>query len=296
MTALTFKISVGIPACNEEKTIGQLLKTLVDQEMDNIRLEEIIVETSGSTDETEMKAREIMRSDSRIKILSKEERKGKSAALNTILQNSKEEVVALIDGDVFLGDNCVSTLIKPFLNDCKVGVASGTVMSKMEGKQLFGFLSHFIREQHHELCTHLIERDMTPKVDGTFYAVRKSAVDGFPTYVVSDDEYASWRAQSKGYKVVYVPEAVVYAEDPASFSDFIEWQKRIITGQMYMRKHFNYVVPTTRASILLPIFLKLTRKHWRGFHNISTMLLLEFVSLVFSLRMFFQHKVPYIYG
>ncbi len=293
---MTFKISVGIPACNEENTIGQLLKALVDQETDDILLEEIIVETSGSTDETEMKAREIMHSDSRIKVLSKEERKGKSASLNTILQNSTEEVVVLIDGDVFLEDNCVSTLIKPFLNDRKVGVASGTVMSKMEEKQLFGFLSHFIREQHQELCTHLVKRDMTPKVDGTFYAVRKSAVDGFPTYVVSDDEYASWRAQSKGYKVVCVPEAVVYTEDPASFSDFIEWQKRIIAGQMYMKKHFNYVVPTTRASILLPVFLKLTRKHWRSFHNISTMLLLEFVSLVFSLRMFFQHKVPYIYG
>ncbi len=264
--------------------------------MDNLLIEEIIVETSGSTDETEMKAREIMRSDSRIKILSKKERKGKSAALDTILQNSKEEVVVLIDGDVFLGDNCVSTLIKPFLNDRKVGVASGTVISKMEEKQLFGFLSHFIREQHRELCTHLTEMNMTPKVDGTFYAVRRSAVDGFPTYVVSDDEYASWRAQSKGFKVVYVPEAVVYAEDPASFSDFIEWQKRIIIGQLYMRKHFNYVVPTTRASILLPIFLKLTRKHWRGFHNISTMLLLEFVSLIFSFRMFFQHEIPYIYG
>jgi biofilm PGA synthesis N-glycosyltransferase PgaC len=290
------KISAGIPAYNEEKTIGQLLKTLLNQPMGDVVLEEVIVETGGSTDSTDTKAREMIQSDSRIKVMSKGGRRGKSAALDTILRHAKEEVVVFIDGDVFLGDNCVSALIRPLLNDVKVGVASGTVISKMEENHFFGFLSHFIREQHRELCTHLTRRNMAPKVDGTFYAVRKSVVESFPTYAVSDDEYASWRAQSKGYKVIYVPDAVVYTEDPASFKGFIEWQKRIIAGQMYMKKHFNYVVPTTKASVLLPIFLKLTRKHWRRFHHVLTLLLLEFISFILSFRMFFQHKVPYIYG
>ncbi len=290
------KISAGIPAYNEEKTIGRLLKTLLNQPMDDVVLEEVIVETSGSTDSTDTKVREMIRSDSRVKIISGRGRRGKSATLDTILRHAEEEVVVFIDGDVFLGDNCVSALLKPLLSDNKVGVASGTVLSKMEENSFFGFFSHFIREQHCELCTHLTKRNMTPKVDGTFYAVRKSVVEGFPTHVVSDDEYASWRAQSKGYKVVYVPDAVVYTEDPSSFKGFIEWQKRIIAGQMYMKKHFKYVVPTTKASVLLPIFLKLTRKHWRRFHHILALLLLEFVSLILSFRMIFQHKVPYIYG
>ncbi len=290
------KISAGIPAYNEEKTIGQLLKTLLNQPMDDVVLEEVIVETSGSTDSTDTKVREMIQSDSRVKIISERRRRGKSATLDTILRHAEEEVVVFIDGDVFLGDNCVSALLKPLLCDNKVGVASGTVLSKMEENSFFGFLSHFIREQHCELCTHLTKRNMTPKVDGTFYAVRKSVVEGFPTRVVSDDEYASWRAQSQGYKVVYVPDAVVYTEDPSSFKGFIEWQKRIIAGQMYMKKHFRYVVPTTEASVLLPIFLKLTRKHWKRFHHILALLLLEFVSLILSFRMIFQHKVPYIYG
>ena len=293
---MAVKISAGIPAHDEEKTIGQLLKALLNQPLGDIVLEEVIVETSGSTDGTDTKVREMIRSDSRIKIISKRGRRGKSAALDTILQHAKEEVVVFIDGDVFLGKNCVSTLVRPLLSDRKVGVASGTVVSKMEENLFFGFLSHFIREQHRELCTHLAKRNMAPKVDGTFYAVRRSVVEGFPSYAVSDDEYASWRAQSKGYKVVYVPDAVVYTEDPASFKDFIEWQKRIIAGQMYMKKHFNYVVPTTKASVLLPIFLKLTRKHWRKLHQVSTLLLLESVSFILSFRMLLQHKVPYIYG
>jgi len=290
------KISAGIPAYNEEKTIGQLLKTLLNQPMDDVVLEEVIVETSGSTDSTDTEVREMIRLDSRVKIISERRRRGKSATLDTILRHAEEEVVVFIDGDVFLGDNCVSALLKPLLSDNKVGVASGTVLSNMEENSFFGFLSHFIREQHCELCTHLTKRNMTPKVDGTFYAVRKSVVEGFPTHVVSDDEYASWRAQSKGYKVVYVPDAVVYTEDPSSFKGFIEWQKRIIAGQMYMKKHFRYVVPTTKASVLLPIFLKLTRKHWKRFHHILALLLLEFISLILSFRMIFQHKVPYIYG
>ena len=296
MKVMTVKISVGIPALNEEKTIGQLLKTLLNQSLEDAVLGEVIVETSGSTDATEKKVKEIIASDSRIKIISERGRRGKSATLDTILKHAREEVIVFIDGDAFLGDNCVSALIKPLIDDRKVGVASGTVLSKMEENHFFGFLSHFIREQHRELCTYLTKRNMAPKVDGTFYAVRKSVVGGFPTRVVSDDEYASWRAQSKGYRVVYVPDAVVYAEDPASFKGFIKWQKRIIAGQMYMKKHFNYLVPTTKASVLLPIFLKLSRKHWRRLHHVLTLLLLEAVSSILSFRMLLQHKVPYIYG
>ena len=290
------RVSVGVPAYNEEKTIRQLLEAILSQPFTDATLEEVVVDTSGSTDASDIKVIEMIQVDSRIKLISEKKRIGKSAALNTILQHAVGEVMVFIDGDVVLGESCIPILIKPFLINKEAGVSSGNVMPIIEGNTFFDFMSRFIRELHHELCIFLMRKNIVPKVNGTFYAVRKVVVTSFPFYVVSDDEYASWCAQSKGYKVVYVPDAVVYTKDPISFRDFITWQKRIIAGQIYIKKHFDYIVPTMRPSILLPVSLKLVKKHWRKIPQILTITLLASVPLFLAFKMFFQRKIPYIYG
>jgi cellulose synthase/poly-beta-1,6-N-acetylglucosamine synthase-like glycosyltransferase len=141
-----------------------------------------------------------------------------------------------------------------------------------------------------------MKKNMTPKVDGSFYAIRKNVVGGFPFYVVSDDEYASLCAQNRGFVVVYVPEALVYAKDPNSFKAFIKWQQRITVGQMYIRKFFNYSVPTTKVSILFVISVKLIKKNWRNVLPILTLLSLVGISVIFAFKTFLQHKIPYVYN
>jgi len=293
--ALRVRVSVGVPAYNEEKTIKQLLKAILSQPFTDATLEEVVVDTSGSTDATNIKVIEMLQADSRIKLISEKKRIGKSAALNTILQHAVGEVIVFIDGDVVLGESCIPILIKPFLINKEVGISSGNVMPIIKGNTFFDFMSRFIRELHHELCIFLMRKNIVTKVNGTFYAIRKVVVTSFPFYVVSDDEYASWCAQSKGYSVVYVPDAVVYTKDPVSFRDFITWQNRIIAGQIFIKKHFNYAVPTMKVPILLPVSLKLIKKYWRNFPHIVTLALLACIPLILAFKMFFQHKIPYIY-
>lgn len=292
---MTVKVSVGVPAYNEQETIQQLLKAILNQPFGGAALEEVIVETSGSTDATNVKVVEMLQMDPRIRLISGEKRSGKTAALNTILQYAKGDVVVFIDGDVVLGESCIPTLIRPLLSDGSVGVASGNVMPIIKGNAFFVFASRFIRELHHELCLDLTRRNMVPKVNGTCYAIRRNIVARFPFYVVSDDEYASWHAQNNGYKVVYVSDAVAYTKDPVSFRSFIRWQKRIIAGQLYIKKHFDYSVPTMKASISLPVSLKLIKKYWKNFPHILTLALLAGISLILAFKTFFECKIPYIY-
>ncbi|MFQ6080413.1 MAG: glycosyltransferase [Candidatus Bathyarchaeia archaeon] len=289
------RVSVGIPAYNEEKTIAQLLNAILNQPMKEILLKEIIVDVSGSTDSTEAKVIEIAQVDSRVKLISKKERSGKASALNAILQRATGDVVLFIDGDVILGKDSISILIRPLLHDKKIGISSGNVMP-IEGEGgIFTFASHFVRELHHELCCYLISRGLVPKVDGTFYAIRKKILKRFPLYVISDDEYASWRAQSKGYKIVYTPEAVVYTEDPSSLQDIIEWQRRIMVGQLYIKKHFGYSVPTMKASVILPSFIKLIKKHRKRIPHILTLIFLGGLSYLLALIMLLRNEIPYAY-
>jgi len=291
----TITVSVGIPAYNEEKTISQLLQSVLEQPTDGFVLKEIVVNASGCTDDTNTKVQAVMRVNSRIKLISGTEREGKAAALNSILRNVKGNVVTLIDADVVLEKQAISTLVKPFLSSDKVGICSGNTMPVKNENGFFQFASLFIRSLHHEMCSYLASRGFIPKVNGSFYAIRQNIMDAFPSNVVSDDEYASWRAQKLGYHIVYVPEAMVYTRDPNTFDGFIRWQKRIIAGQMYVKRHFGYQVPTMKASVAVFGLLKLVSRHRRKLLSLLTLFLLGAFSYLLAFITLRRNEIPYAY-
>jgi len=294
----TVTVSVGIPAYNEEKNISQLLCAILKQPTNGFVLKEIIVNASGSNDNTEAKVKAIANKDSRVKLVSTGMRSGKASALNDIIKCIKSDLVLFFDADVVLEENCILNLITPLLQNQNVGVCSGNIMPLKDSKQkdFFDFVSLFIRELHHELCVYLVNKGLTPKVNGTFFAFRRSIVNSFPRVVVSDDEYVSWQAQKMGYKVAYVPNALVFTRDPHSFRDFIKWQKRILAGQFYMKRQFGYDVPTMGLSVLVKGgMLKLAGKHWRKLLSLLTLSLLGALSLVLACIEFAKGEVPYVY-
>jgi len=288
-------MSIGIPAYNEEKSISQLLRSVLQQPTDGLALKEVIVNASGSTDDTEKKVQLIIRADSRVKLISGGKRKGKATALNSILRKAKGSVVLLIDADVVLEKRCIAKITQPLLTNEKVGICSGNTMPVGEDDSFFHFASLFIRSLHHEMCAYLTLKGLTPKVNGSFYAIRQGIIDDYPRHVVSDDEYASWQAQKKGYEVVYVPDAMVYARDPSTFGSFLKWQRRIIVGQLYMMRHFNYQVPTLRASFAVPGIFKLLKEHKRRVLSLLTLATLGALSFLLAFITFLRNEVPYAY-
>jgi len=291
-------ISVGIPAYNEEKTISKLLHSLREQPTNGFLLKEIVVNASGSTDGTKANVQAMMPIDSRIKLIYEIERGGKAAALNEILRCVSGDLVLFLDADVALGKNAVQNLITPLLQNQEIGVCSGNVMPLKDLKQkgFFEFASLFTRELHHELCGYLMSKGLAPKVNGTFYAFRSGIVSSIPPLVVSDDEYVSWRAQEKGYQVVYVPNALVFATDPHRFTDFIQWQTRILAGQLYMKRHFNYDVPTMRMSVAIRGgVVKLFSKYRRKVLSLLALFILATLSFFLAYVKLVHADVPYAY-
>ena len=290
------KITIGIPAYNERERIGLLLQNLLIQV--NKDVTEIIVNASGSTDGTideVVKTTRASQSSSIVRLIAGKERMGKAAALNDIVLKATGDIIAFIDADTVVSKHCLNNLIEPFFIDEMIGVVSGNVLSLNNGDDLFSFISRFQRELHHELCLYLGRRNSPPKVNGTFFAVRREVVKGFSRHVVSDDEYASWCAQSQGYKVVYVPKAIVYTKDPTNFKDYILKRRRILGGHILMKKSLNYTVPTTSISTISVNFLKLALKHWRKMLHITVMAFLELPCRILALYDVIRNKVPYCY-
>ena len=100
------KISVIVPAYNEERFIGPCLESLLHQEYDNL---EIIVVDDGSTDETSAYINAAAERDARITVI-RQDNAGLSAARNAGLDHAQGEFIAFLDANDLIAPEHLSNL------------------------------------------------------------------------------------------------------------------------------------------------------------------------------------------
>ncbi len=290
-------VTIGIPAYNEQRRIGCLLRQVLNKK--SFQADKVIVNVSGSTDGTRdeiIATIKRCKASSLVRIIDNCERSGKAAAVDEILKARDSDIVIFVDADVKLHDECFNEILKPFLLDTSVGVVSGNVMPlNGDKKGLFSFISVFERQLHHELCLNLMRKKEAPKVNGTFFTVRKNVISHLPYHTVSDDEYISCCAQRKGYRVVYAPNAIVYTKDPENCKDYIAKRRRIFTGHLLIKKNIGYTVPTTRVSEIIPSLFKFLIREKRRILDMFVMLCLQCISYILAIFDVVTGDIPYCY-
>lgn len=105
------KVSVIVPAYNEEENIQKILWMLMDIEK-VLPSMEIIVIDDGSTDGT---LEEVVKFSSRVKLLRHEKNCGKGAALATGFDEATGEVIVVQDADLEYSPYDIPKLVKPIL-------------------------------------------------------------------------------------------------------------------------------------------------------------------------------------
>jgi glycosyltransferase involved in cell wall biosynthesis len=107
------RISVIIPAHNEEAEIKKTLDCVLKQ---NFKSMEIIVSNDGSTDKTEEIAKEYIRRDKRIKIISSKTGHSGAYARNKGAGIANGEILVFLDADARTSDNFLERVDKNFKN------------------------------------------------------------------------------------------------------------------------------------------------------------------------------------
>jgi poly-beta-1,6 N-acetyl-D-glucosamine synthase len=111
------KVSIIVPAYNEEKVVARTIETLVEADYPN---KEIIVVDDGSQDNTyEVASRFAGRG---LKVV-KRPNGGKFAALNTGIAVSTGEIIVTVDADSLVGRAAISEIVKGFEDPQVAGVA-----------------------------------------------------------------------------------------------------------------------------------------------------------------------------
>lgn len=103
------KVSVVIPAYNEERTIA----SVVMRALENIFVSEVIVVDDGSTDDTFLNS---MAAGARI--IRKNEKNGKADAMDSGVKVARNDIICFLDADLIgLKDEHITALILPVLQD-----------------------------------------------------------------------------------------------------------------------------------------------------------------------------------
>jgi glucosyl-3-phosphoglycerate synthase len=107
MTPRNLSVSVIIPAFNEDKTVGSVVKTVKSLNY----IDEIIVVDDGSSDNTAQVAEKAGAT-----IIRHGKNRGKGAAIKTGLKNSKGDIIVFLDADIKnLTPGQVDSIIKPII-------------------------------------------------------------------------------------------------------------------------------------------------------------------------------------
>jgi len=245
------KVSVLVPARNEEDGIITTIKALLESSYKNM---EIIVIDNASTDNTSLNVKKLINSynesldleQQNIEVIYlKEETPGKGHALNKGIRLAKGEIIISIDADCYVPSDTIQNFVNHFKNPqvmAAVGnVKIGNTNSLLGVVQYLEFLFSF----YFKKCDSILGSIYI--IGGAAGAFRKKVFEEIGDYSVTnitEDIDITFRIQYAGMKIVYAEDAVVYTEGAADLKGLmaqrLRWKRgRIETFLDYQKMFFS---------------------------------------------------------
>ncbi len=228
------RVSVLIPAWNEEVGIVKTLKSALHSEYANL---EIVVINDGSTDGTDQQIRGFIEGltpaqRKNVQYL-KLENGGKARALNRGLKLATGELIVTVDADSVLDKQAISRLVNRFVDPDVAAVAGNVIIGNrarsIECLQQLEYLYGFFFKRGDSVFNSVYI------IGGAAAAYRRDVLmqlGGFDHSIITEDIEISTRILAHGYKTRYAHDAVVYTEGPADWKGLCNQRLRWKFGRL----------------------------------------------------------------
>jgi len=224
------KVSVIVPAYNEEVNAIKTIENLLQQDYEDL---EIVFVNDGSTDNTFEKVANAFLNNSKIKVLTKPNG-GKASALNFGIANSVGDYLVCIDADTQLMPDAIGQMMKYF-KEPGVGAVAGNVKVGNDRSVLTKWQSiEYTTAQNFDRRAFDLINCITV-VPGAIGAFRKEALikaGGFTGDTLAEDCDLTIRILRSGYLVRNCTEAVAITEAPETLRQFMKQRFRWNYGIM----------------------------------------------------------------
>ena len=248
------RVTVGICAYNEALNIGNLLDNILKEQ--GLPAEsEVLVVSSGCTDNTVEIVQKYAEKDSRVKAYVETERLGKASAVNQILANAKGDAILFISADTLPQKTCFHRLIAK-LQAPNVGIICGRPVPINNSDSFVDRLVQVLWRFHDHVFRELNDAGLARHATEIF-CLRTGIVEKIPDETVNDDAYLALTAKKKGWLIKYDPGSSVSICGPKTFSDYLKQRRRILRGHSQVKKltgespqHLIYLLPLYPTRVL----------------------------------------------
>lgn len=244
------EVSLVIPCYNEADVIR--IKAENSLALDYpIHKCKIIFITDGSTDNF----REVLADYPQVKNLHEDRRAGKTAAENRAMTQINSPFVVFTDANTLLNKMALKNIVRHFFSE-KVGCVSGEKRVLMEaadsasaaGEGMYWKYESFLKKLDSRLYSAV-------GAAGELVAFRSALYQTLPEDTILDDFMQSMLIASKGYKIVYEPEAYAMETGSDSIPEELKRKIRISAGGWQsMKRLFFLITPFSQPLLFFQYF------------------------------------------
>ena len=274
-------LSVIITAKDEAKTVGLAVNSFLNEKY---KYEfEIIV---AAPDRQTLKAAK--RAWPGVKMV-QDGNRGKAAAMNLAINEAKGDVLIFSDGDVFVQSGAVANLLN--VNNAEL-VSARPIAAGHKKINKYIFWQQSLFDMAHKLRSQRAEKGKFLAISGYLFLIKKSILADFklPENLLAEDEYLSYWAWHKGYRIKYAANALVNVKYPDNYQDWVKQKTRTLAG--------SYQIPKAWKKVAMRSFARESFKAWQMWISYVTspvqaywMILLFMARLDVWLRAFWKVKI-----
>ena len=197
------KLSIIMPAYNEEKTILKVIRKVKDAKLGNIKKEVIVVD-DFSRDGTRKLLERLQ--DHKLKIFFHEKNKGKGAAIRTALKHATGDIILIQDADLEYDPKEYKKLLKPIIkhnSEVVYGSRSASIRKNLEKM----YKLHYFGNLFLTVITNILYGAKITDMETGYKVFRKEVIEGIKLRARRFDFEPEITAKilKKGYKITEVP-------------------------------------------------------------------------------------------
>lgn len=233
-------VAIVIPTFNEENNISNIISDILDQKIEDFKIEKIIILDDCSEDDTIRKALELK--DNRLEIIRGKKRMGKARRMNEIFKTCKQDILIQYDADVrLLSKNATNNLVKIFAQKPEMDIVFGKQLplkpiTYIEKLACFGF---YVWEDAKESLGRLANRY---RVHGQIRAFSKKFFKEYQVFdnkAITEDTYSFYYAVQNNKNIYFQSESVAYFRLASTFQDYVKQMSRFIRIGNYIQETFD---------------------------------------------------------
>jgi len=225
-------VSVIVPVKNGERVLPRLVNSLLSLDYPKDRMEIILVEDGSRDNSYNICLEYAKKYPNLIKVLHRDESKGKPDALNSALKHASGDILAFFDVDSIVERDSLKRAVK-LLSESNVAAVQQRTASLNYNQNILTRLIYI-----EETCSSIILEGrnalklFVPLTGSCMFIKREvfEKIGGWSTESLTEDAELSVRLLKGGFIIVYDKEVGAYQEAPTSYRSFIKQRMRWYRG------------------------------------------------------------------